>query len=138
MPFLLCLCFHQYPQNYYFFNLNFYWDHCRSHEVVRNDTDLYTFHPVFLQKVTSCKNYDTGNSLAVQWLRLLFLMQGVQVWSLVRELRSHMLYRKLKQTTQKLPHRITTRILTVLQSADLIPISPCFTCVFVLLCVFRP
>ena len=36
---------------------------------------------------------------------------------------------------QKLPYNITTRILTVLQSSDLIQISPCFTCVFVLMCV---
>ena len=30
-----------------------------------------------------------GTSLAVQWLRLHFPMQGAQAWSLIRELRSH-------------------------------------------------
>ena len=32
----------------------------------------------------------TGTSLAIQWLRLHLSMQGVQVQSLVRELRYHM------------------------------------------------
>ena len=36
------------------------------------------------------KNQITGNSLAVQWLRLRFPMQWMQVRSLVRELRFHM------------------------------------------------
>ena len=36
------------------------------------------------------KNQNTGNSLAVQWLRLHLPMQWMQVRSLVRELRFHM------------------------------------------------
>ena len=36
------------------------------------------------------KTYCLGTSLAVQWLRLHLPMQGVQVGSLVGELRSHM------------------------------------------------
>ena len=35
------------------------------------------------------KNPDVGTSLAVQWLRICFAMQGIWVWSLVVELRSH-------------------------------------------------
>ena len=34
----------------------------------------------------------TGNSLVAQWLRIYFPMQGTRIWSLVRELRSHMLW----------------------------------------------
>ena len=33
---------------------------------------------------------EVGTSLTVQWLKLHLTMQAVQVWSLVRELRSHM------------------------------------------------
>ena len=31
-----------------------------------------------------------GTSLVVQWLRIHRAMQGIQIWSLVEELRSHM------------------------------------------------
>ena len=34
----------------------------------------------------------TGASLVVQWLRICLPMQGTWVWSLIRELRSHMLW----------------------------------------------
>ena len=33
-----------------------------------------------------------GTSPVVHWLRVYLAMQGTQVWSLVRELRSHMLW----------------------------------------------
>ena len=36
-----------------------------------------------------------GTSLVVRWLRIHLSMQGSQVGSLVRELRSHMLQRKI-------------------------------------------
>ena len=36
-------------------------------------------------------------SLEVQWLRLTFPLQGTQVHSLVRELRSHMLWHSQKE-----------------------------------------
>ena len=38
----------------------------------------------------SCKELPLGSSLVGQWFRLLLPAQGVQVRSLVRELRSHM------------------------------------------------
>ena len=43
----------------------------------------------------------TGTSLMVQWLRLCFPMQGAQVQSLVRELRSHMLNHVAKKKKKK-------------------------------------
>ena len=48
----------------------------------------------FLGSQTQTQSYQTkyiqGNSLAVQWLRIHFAMQGTQVRSLVGELRSYM------------------------------------------------
>ena len=47
------------------------------------------------------KTHILGTSLAVQWLRLRFPMQGVQVQTLVRELRAHKLCgQKLKGKTE--------------------------------------
>ena len=40
--------------------------------------------------VISSSMANAGTSLAIQWLRLRLPMQGVRVWSLVGELRSHM------------------------------------------------
>ena len=42
-----------------------------------------------------------GASLVVKWLRLLLPMQGVQVRSLVRELRSHMPHGQEKQNIKQ-------------------------------------
>ena len=47
----------------------------------------------------------TGTSLMVQWLRLCFPMQGAQVQSLVRELRSHMLNHVAKKKKKKRLYR---------------------------------
>ena len=46
----------------------------------------------------------TGTSLVAQWLRLRFLMQGVPVRSLVRELRSHMPCSPRNQNTKQKPY----------------------------------
>ena len=43
-----------------------------------------------LKKKTELKNIKWGTSLVVQWLRICLAMQGMQVQSLVRELRFHM------------------------------------------------
>ena len=43
-----------------------------------------------------------GTSLVVHWLGLYLLLQGMQVQSLVRELRSHMLCDKKKKTKQNI------------------------------------
>jgi len=43
-----------------------------------------------VKKKIEKKQQKLGTSLVVQWLRLCFLMQGVQVPSLVGELRPHM------------------------------------------------
>ena len=43
----------------------------------------------YMDKQVWCKRIDTGTSLAVQWLNFMLPLQGVQVQSLVRELRSH-------------------------------------------------
>ena len=54
--------------------------------------ELYTFpREQFCKIHQNLKDIDTlVTSLAVQWLRLRLPMQGVQVQSLVKELRSHM------------------------------------------------
>ena len=46
---------------------------------------------------TEVKN-TCGDSLVVQWLRLCLPMQGVQVRTLIRELRSHMPYGQKSKT----------------------------------------
>ena len=40
----------------------------------------------------SIRKWSLGTSLVVQWLRIYLPMQGSQVWSLLGELRSHMLW----------------------------------------------
>ena len=45
---------------------------------------------ISLNKFLLFKKHSAGTSLAVQWLRL--PLQGAQVWSLIRELKSHMMH----------------------------------------------
>ena len=51
-----------------------------------------------------------GTSLVVQWLRLNRPMQGVQVQSLVRELRSYMHYWPKNQNKHNRSHIVTNSI----------------------------
>ena len=51
---------------------------------------LKYFLPKSLPRLLVIETLSTGASLVVQWLRLHLPLQGVQVQSLVRELRSHM------------------------------------------------
>ena len=53
------------------------------------------FHPCSVKMVL------LGTSLVIQWLRLPLPMQGVWIWSLVGELRSHMSQSQKSKTEQK-------------------------------------
>ena len=53
------------------------------------------FHPCSVKMVL------LGTSLVIQWLRLHLPMQGVWIWSLVGELRSHMSWSQKSKTEQK-------------------------------------
>ena len=55
-------------------------------------TSMYRNNEYFIeQNKTLGRFYDLGTSPAVQWLTLWLSVQGLQVLSLVRELRDHML-----------------------------------------------
>ena len=48
---------------------------------------------------TNFKTHEFGTSLVVQWLRICLAMQGMGVWALVEELRSHMPVQQLSPGT---------------------------------------
>ena len=72
--------------------LQFLWGHfsvsCCLHMSVHRYHIWYLFH--FTLRSLVLRNNSPATSLVIQWLRLCLPKQGVGLWSLVRELRTHM------------------------------------------------
>ena len=60
-------------------------------------------------KFLGVKDYIRGTSLVAQWSRICVAMQSMKVWSLVGELRSHMLQSNQAHVPQLLIQYVTTR-----------------------------